>query len=59
LAKFKIGDLVQLKSGGPTMIVKEEVYGGDLKCQWFSGKKLEEGDFHPDTLEHAKAEEKK
>ncbi len=61
--KFNVGDLVQLKSGGPVMVVEavssatyhsEESY----KCQWFSGKKLEYGHFSLDTLILAPKEDK-
>lgn len=49
---FKVGDIVQLKSGGPEMTVKavppphSELY----TCQWFAGKKLESGTFPSDSL---------
>jgi len=45
--KFKIGDIVQLNSGGPEMTVKTilDSAGGNYRCQWFAGKKLESGDF--------------
>lgn len=46
---FEPGDLVQLKSGGPRMTVERIVKctgpGEYLHCQWFSGEKLEMGDF--------------
>jgi len=51
--KFKIGDIVKLKSGGPEMTVNAlpddriVIY----KCQWFAGKKLESGNFKEDSLE--------
>lgn len=35
---FKLGDLVRLKSGGPTMLIEEKSYKGDDKswvCRWF------------------------
>ena len=51
----KVGDQVELKSGGPTMTVREidldfqgKVRG--YRCQWFSGKKLEGGHFPHDSL---------
>ncbi|KAA0238970.1 MAG: DUF2158 domain-containing protein [Armatimonadetes bacterium] len=47
--KFKVGDLVQLLSGGPTMVV-ESIYTNSCACQWFSGKKLEKGHFDLRTL---------
>ncbi|WP_408398329.1 YodC family protein [Paraburkholderia nemoris] len=49
---FKIGDSVQLKSGGPEMTVKSVPEGPvkSYRCQWFAGKKLDEGVFPPDSL---------
>lgn len=54
---FVPGDLVKLKSGGPVMTVKS-VNFDNIVCQWFGGKKLEDGHFHPDSLEVAKVDEK-
>jgi uncharacterized protein YodC (DUF2158 family) len=53
--ELKAGDLVELKSGGPTMTVKGRVSTTDNSsatyiCQWFGGKKLESGQFHIDSL---------
>ena len=47
--KFKIGDIVKLKSGGPEMTVMK---AGDslITCQWFAGKKLALGRFEMDSL---------
>lgn len=42
--KFKIGDIVQLKSGGPKMTVTK-VLGGVVHTAWFSGSKKEAGAF--------------
>jgi uncharacterized protein YodC (DUF2158 family) len=48
--KFKVGDLVQLKSGGPIMTV-ETVYSTDsVGCHWFAGAKLNSGHFDPGAL---------
>jgi uncharacterized protein YodC (DUF2158 family) len=48
---FKTGTIVRLKSGGPTMTVKVWSTSQDqYVCQWFAGKKLEQGFFHPDSL---------
>ena len=47
--KFKKGDVVQLKSGGPIMTV----YGGKrhlVCCVWFEHSKREKADFEPETL---------
>ncbi|MGG4609973.1 YodC family protein [Providencia sp. Me31A] len=51
---FKTGDLVSLKSGGPKMTVfgpsSNLGPSNRVRCQWFAGKKLEHGDFMPDSL---------
>ncbi len=52
-ASFAVGDIVKLKSGGPEMTVR--VVPTDISrnyaCQWFAGKKLEQGNFPGDSLE--------
>ena len=55
--KFAIGDIVKLKSGGPEMIVRvvPDVVGKIYTCQWFVGKKLEQGSFPQDSLEQVQA----
>lgn len=50
--RFQVGDIVKLKSGGPEMTVKEVLNGG-YRCQWFAGKKLEDGYFPAAGLEPA------
>lgn len=51
--KFSTGDIVKLKSGGPDMTVQGEP--DDMRifytCQWFAGKKLEQGRFPEESLE--------
>jgi len=47
---FKIGDTVQLKSGGPIMTVNNIEKNGEIYCQWFLGGKVEVGFFPPDSL---------
>lgn len=56
-ALFKLGESVYLKSGGPEMSVYEvhERYStgefdGTYRCQWFAGKKLENGVFSEESL---------
>lgn len=50
--EFKVGEIVKLKSGGPDMTVKEwSNYHKDYICQWFAGKKLEQGHFQAESLE--------
>ena len=50
---FKVGDIVQLKSGGPPMTVAQvntNIVGYcEIKCQWFFGK-METATFTPDVL---------
>lgn len=53
---FKKGDIVQLKSGGPKMTIKELVpkelfHSGDYICQWFSGASLKQGYFSPNSIQ--------
>lgn len=51
---FNAGDIVELKSGGPKMTVKSlDTYHGQYVCQWFGGKKLEQGQFAPESLKRA------
>lgn len=46
---FKVGDIVQLKSGGPPMTVKA-LDGDDVICMWFEGKRTLDGRFPAETL---------
>ena len=49
--KFKIGDVVELKSGGPDMTVVAHT-GGGLSCIWFDDDQgLHDGTFPPETLD--------
>jgi uncharacterized protein YodC (DUF2158 family) len=36
--KFKVGDIVQLKSGGPLMTIESAQDDGTYWCVWFSSK---------------------
>lgn len=56
--RFEIGNLVVLKSGGPVMTIQGVLPGGAWRCSWFAGKKMENGNFHPDALRHATDEDK-
>ncbi|GAB3741825.1 YodC family protein [Spirosoma lituiforme] len=41
--QFKLGDLVQLKSGGPIMTVSkliDSVQNSSVECVWFNGTNL-------------------
>ena len=55
--EFSPGDLVCLKSGSPPMTVKDIRYGRDILCQWFSGGKLRQGAFVPESLQLAPTED--
>jgi uncharacterized protein YodC (DUF2158 family) len=50
---FELGEVVKLKSGGPDMTVKAVPTATTKRyyCQWFAGKKLEQGEFPPESLE--------
>jgi uncharacterized protein YodC (DUF2158 family) len=50
MAQFKVGDVVQLKSGGPKMTVTT-IRTDSLDCSWFEGVKQHEGNFPPDALQ--------
>ena len=66
--KFKIGDIVVLKSGGPRMtinklILKRNVahtmsgfnddFEGEYECKWFEGKEGKTDSFQENALELA------
>lgn len=57
--EFKVGDLVRLKSGGPTMVVSEIADQlGDcvVWCKWFANNKAEAESFAALTLKMADAD---
>ena len=47
---FSIGKTVELVSGGPVMTVKSPGRDGRIICQWFAGKKLDQGEFPIESL---------
>ena len=56
--KFKVGDIVTLKSGSPKMTVakiviseKTKMPNGYIKYTWFVNTILNNNDFNQDTLE--------
>lgn len=55
--KFKIGDIVQLKSGGPKMTVTS-VSEDTVVTAWFAGSKKEQGGFPFDAVTIFKEEPK-
>lgn len=51
---FEIGQIVKLKSGGPDMTIQcfsTIKFSGNYRCQWFAGKKLENGVFPEQSIE--------
>lgn len=52
---LEVGQIVRLKSGGPEMTVQSEIASTSdgrtrYSCQWFAGKKLEQGIFPRESL---------
>lgn len=51
MSNFKIGDVVQLKSGGPTMTVSETNDVGMALCTWFdANNEIQEKAFNQELL---------
>lgn len=53
MENLKLGDTVQLKSGGPIMTVGGQTEGGSLICHWFAGSDLKHGTFRREQLKAA------
>ena len=53
---FSVGEIVKLKSGGPDMTIEDVMTNmnddpnGNYRCQWFAGKKLDNGVFPHESL---------
>jgi uncharacterized protein YodC (DUF2158 family) len=61
-SKFKLGQVVRLRSGGPDMTVAKTdamYHDGEVQCQWFGGRKLEHGWFPIENLVEATADDGK
>ena len=57
---FRVGDRVQLKSGGPIMTVRKIYYwNGDIECNWFEYGTLREGTFRPEQLKREQLQPQK
>ena len=55
--KFKVGDVVMLKSGGPKMTVLQDDIGADsVETTWFAGRKCEASVFPIKVLVAVSAE---
>lgn len=56
--KYKVGDVVKLNAGGPEMSIykvdpdylSSKRFYGTYGCQWFAGKKLDNGIFPEESL---------
>lgn len=64
--KFKVGDIVTLKSGSPKMTIsnldmkmrvtgatvgKYDIFTGIVECQWFVDTDIKTASFHQDAIE--------
>jgi uncharacterized protein YodC (DUF2158 family) len=58
-AQLKVGNIVQLKSGGPPMTIRSvEAINGECLCEWFGGgSALKSHTFALETLKGADASE--
>jgi uncharacterized protein YodC (DUF2158 family) len=50
---LEIGDVVQLRSGGPKMTVHSLISDGDVVCQWFEGNEVHGENFPNEVLKKA------
>jgi uncharacterized protein YodC (DUF2158 family) len=48
--EFKVGDIVELKSGGPDMTVTDPNWNDEVRCQWFLQGKIYVGVFPANAL---------
>jgi uncharacterized protein YodC (DUF2158 family) len=51
MSDLKAGDVVVLKSGSPSLTISA-ISGNNVRCQWFVGKELKQGDFIVTSLKH-------
>lgn len=47
---FTIGDMVQLKSGGPVMTAGRQISDGRIECAYFDGTQLKHVSIPPEQL---------
>lgn len=48
--ELKLGDVVELKAGGPSMTIYE-MNSNEVGCKWFDGNELKHGAFIKQELE--------
>jgi uncharacterized protein YodC (DUF2158 family) len=53
---FKVGDLVQLKSGGPVMTAGQPAPGREVTCYWFVGDEARKKRFAEACLQAVEAD---
>jgi uncharacterized protein YodC (DUF2158 family) len=54
MAKWKVGDVVRLKSGGPMMTVNiADADGQSCHCEWFVNGEAQRGYYNMESLEKA------
>ncbi|MEY9884969.1 YodC family protein [Bradyrhizobium sp. USDA 329] len=58
-AKFNVGDVVVLKSGGPKMTVETDFLDGTVRTVWFAGAKQEDAILRYEVLQLASDDTKK
>lgn len=58
MAKFNVGDVVRLKSGGPAMTVSEVVVQNPIIviCMWFSGSEIKSAGFDENLVDTSEAD---
>jgi uncharacterized protein YodC (DUF2158 family) len=58
---IKVGDIVELRSGGPPMVVEDVgiLDTSPVTCVWFDGNKRESGNFVRQNLVASKAKKQK
>jgi uncharacterized protein YodC (DUF2158 family) len=51
--KYKVGDIVELSSGGPDMTVSDIDPDGVINCVWFVGDKKEASSFRSEAIQYS------
>jgi uncharacterized protein YodC (DUF2158 family) len=51
MPEINVGDVVQLRSGGPEMTVLELPEGGSVYCAWFVGGEPKSYSFKAESIE--------
>jgi uncharacterized protein YodC (DUF2158 family) len=54
-----VGEVVRLKSGGPSMTVSEADAASTVKCAWFVGKEIHFASFGRSALEASNGKKRK